>query len=178
MSAWGSHCVRLGWLWATGLRQRDLFDPDTVWSVVAIACPVGRDSDVDDLRPRSSFPPVGLLLVVRGHVRIVCWLGYLLAMPSSCTVCSSSQPIMSATRPSRVRLAYFREEVTVSNTISPASVAAIPTSQLGSCPRRDSGADRSYAVSRLDLRQSVRAAGERTSHRYESGFPLADPLCG
>lgn len=60
------------------LGQLYLFNMRRVGSVVAVPCPDGNDPDVSDLWPRCSFPAIGILLEVRGHGRILCWVLYLL----------------------------------------------------------------------------------------------------
>jgi hypothetical protein len=60
------------------LGQLYLFNVRGVGCVVAVPRPDGSDSDVSDLGPRRSFPAIGVLLVVRGHSRILCRILYLL----------------------------------------------------------------------------------------------------
>jgi hypothetical protein len=63
---------RLGQLYLLNVRR--------VTSVVAVPRPDGNDSDVCDFRPRGSFPAIGILIVVRGHSRILYGILYLLGV--------------------------------------------------------------------------------------------------
>ncbi|MGY2888342.1 hypothetical protein ACVIHI_005456 [Bradyrhizobium sp. USDA 4524] len=56
------------------------------------------------------------------------------ATPSTCAVCSASQPITSAARGSARRFWYLREVVSVSKMISRSSLTAIPTTAAWGAP--------------------------------------------
>src|SRR5579859_1269077 len=108
--------------------EREFADQRRTLVEVAVSYPTGADQKIYDSGPAEPCRTIGPGAEVNLLIALKVCSAQLLAMPSYCKVCSPVQPKTNEQAGRALRFAYFRELLTVSNTISRSPVTAMPTS--------------------------------------------------